>query len=213
MFVKLAVFGLLFGVIFQSDANGEHNEQSDKDLTVVISFESFEIDAEDFFKKQLDPVFNELSKCVTWHFVPCSCSRIVDEVLQCVNGVGECQIDVLYACAAHYYENDQIKLGNFFICMMTDSNKFIKGEWCAKKACLDWNLLKACKPSEQAGQFCNNRYKQLQDIHAKGMPGVIFNWRFNEQTQAAAQTNLKSAVCERLQKIGKTCDACSNCSG
>lgn len=48
--------------------------------------------------------------------------------MQCREGVAECQMDVLHACAAHYYENSEYELGKFFICMMTSDEQFLKGE-------------------------------------------------------------------------------------
>ena len=39
-----------------------------------------------------------------------------------------CQINVLMACAAHFYVNNQHQLGLFFICMMTDKDMYTKGE-------------------------------------------------------------------------------------
>lgn len=55
--------------------------------------------------------------------------QIVQNVLQCKDGIEECKIDALHACAAHFYENDENSLGKFFLCMMASGDQMS----CAQK--------------------------------------------------------------------------------
>ncbi|XP_065218051.1 uncharacterized protein LOC135843926 [Planococcus citri] len=185
----------------------------DQDLTVIVSFESLNQRSICFFKNQLAPVYEELSKCVKWHFIPCSNTQIVDEVKNCCqDDLTQCKFDAMHACAAHIYEDHEYELGKFFICMMTDGESYDNADQCAKNAGLEWAKIKKCKPSTDAAEYCLNRWNQLNTLHVIRLPGIFFNWRYNISVDDQLFANFKSGVCDRLQKMGKKCDACPPCS-
>ncbi|XP_065224521.1 uncharacterized protein LOC135848526 [Planococcus citri] len=185
----------------------------DQDLTVIVSFESLHKLSIWFFKNQFAPVYEELTKCVKWHFIPCSTTQIVDQVKNCdKDDLTQCNLDAMHACAAHIYEDHQYELGKFFICMMTDAEAYCNADQCAKNAGLEWEKIKKCKPSTDAAEYCLNRWNQLNILHVVHVPGVFFNWRYNQSVDEHIFKNFKTHVCERLQKMGKTCDACPPCS-
>ncbi|XP_065216775.1 uncharacterized protein LOC135842986 [Planococcus citri] len=191
---------------------GQHNHGSGSGgkLEVVISFDSMHCPSMQFFQNQLKPIYEEMSQCVQWHFIPCSTSQIVDDVLKCCGGVAACQIDVLHACAAHYYENDEYKLGKFFLCMVPDDAQYVKGEACAKEAGLDWKLLNACQPTKEAGTWCDNRFKQLNKLHEPKIPGVLYNMHYDAAAEAESLSCLKTGICNQIKKQGGQCAACGN---
>ncbi|XP_065225835.1 uncharacterized protein LOC135849371 [Planococcus citri] len=203
--VTIFCASLLFKTI-ESNCNNDNNGQ---DLTVIVSFQSLHELSIWFFKNQLAPVYEELSKCVKWHFIPCSTTEIVDQVKNCdKDDLQECQLDAMHACAAHIYEDSEYQLGHFFICMMTSEEQFCKGEQCANSAGLDWQKIKKCNPSQQAAKFCVNRYNQLNALHVIHVPGVFFNWKYDVKLDEHIFKNFKEHVCIRLQEMGKSCAAC-----
>ncbi|XP_065204265.1 keratin, type I cytoskeletal 9-like [Planococcus citri] len=183
-------------------------------LKVTISFDSMDCNSINYMKEQVKPAVDELSGCVEWDFIPCSTSKIVQDVLQCKDGIDECNIDALHACASHFFQDSQSnELAKFFTCMMTNGDQKTSGQKCAQQAGLDWNKIKGCKPCNDAGKYCDNRYKLLDMLHEPNIPGVMFNRKFDCKKEQDAMKDLKGTICDELKQTGGQCPACNGCGG
>ncbi|XP_065213188.1 GILT-like protein 1 [Planococcus citri] len=221
MILKLSTIGIMLLLAFKmtdvegivdlgggSGSNdGSCNGENSK-LKVSISIDSLNQDTITFMKNSVQPIFEELSSCILWDFIPCSTSCIVQDVLQCKSTIQECRVDALYACASNYFKDQPNNAAKFLLCMMTSENQMAAGQECANQAGIDWTQLQGCKPCE-AGQLCENRYNLLVQINQPNIPKVMFNLKYDCEVEQNAIKNLKGTICDQIKQNNMQCLACN----
>lgn len=190
---------------------------AEEKVRVVVYYESYCPDSIAFLTEQLYPVFKTpLASYMNLTLVPYGKSKYNKNEtgyhFECHHGPKECTGNKIMACILNVYQkqDDQLKLINCTSSTIRANPKLetYPGSQCASELSLDYSVVQTCAETDRGDQLLaalGNKTYEFQPELTR-VPSVVFNEKFNSDSQSMALKDFKSALCAQI--TGKKPDEC-----
>ncbi|XP_069691197.1 gamma-interferon-inducible lysosomal thiol reductase-like [Periplaneta americana] len=169
-----------------------------------------------FILDQVYPTWKKLSnKYLGIDFVPCGGTEYYDEgeghfSFTCVRGRDECHANVMQACVAHLFRDDQEFVVKFVACIMETAHPDRAGPQCAESLGTDFEKIQQCMIGNEGEQLmvtaCNRHKSANPPITV--VPWMLFNGEHDNHDHRNSLDNLTSVVCGKIKQDKP--DVCSH---
>lgn len=194
---------------------------SEEKVRVAVYYESYCPDSIAFLTNQLYPVYKTpLASYMNLTLVPYGKSKYnkteAGYNFNCHHGPKECTGNKIMACVLNVYpkQDDQLKLINCTSSTIRANPKIdvYPGLECASELRLDYTDVKTCADSDRGDQLLAALGNKTNEFQAEltNVPSVVFNEKFNSDSQSMALKDFKSALCAQI--TGKKPDECPKSS-
>jgi len=185
-------------------------------LNVKVYYESLCPDSRQFINTQLAPIAKDYLQYMDLQLIPYGKSthntQGADTIFECHHGPNECYGNKIHACVVINVQSDsfrtetrEVLVVQYVDCLMALSTQdsAFPIEHCATHIQYkNWENILNCANSTIGSKLLQQFGEQTQTFQnpLQGVPTIVFNDKYDMETQKRAFTDFRSVLCEKLMK-------------